>query len=135
MNIILFLLCASFSTDAALPPAPIATDVHGNDITYRGIYQNEIEGFIGIRYAHDTSGENRFRPPVPYTPEPGYTVEANDPGPSCPQRKSHGPLTPWGTYDYVTDISEDCLRLNVWRPNGTKAGEKLPVLVYIHGGS
>ncbi len=34
------------------------------------------------------------------------------------------------TYTY----SEDCLFLNVFTPDGAKAGEKLPVLIYIHGG-
>ncbi len=30
--------------------------------------------------------------------------------------------------------SEDCLFLNIWTPKGAKAGDKLPVIVYIHGG-
>ena len=34
------------------------------------------------------------------------------------------------TYTY----SEDCLFLNIWTPDTAKAGDKLPVLVYIHGG-
>ncbi len=34
------------------------------------------------------------------------------------------------TYDY----SEDCLFLNVFTPDTAKAGDKLPVLIYIHGG-
>jgi carboxylesterase type B len=32
------------------------------------------------------------------------------------------------------DIGEACLQLNVHRPAGTKAGDKLPVLVWIYGG-
>lgn len=34
------------------------------------------------------------------------------------------------TYTY----SEDCLFLNIWIPKDAKAGDKLPVLFYIHGG-
>ncbi len=34
------------------------------------------------------------------------------------------------TYSY----SEDCLFLNIWTPETAKAGDKLPVLFYIHGG-
>ena len=34
------------------------------------------------------------------------------------------------TYTY----SEDCLFLNVFTPDSAKAGDKLPVLIYIHGG-
>ncbi len=32
------------------------------------------------------------------------------------------------------DYSEDCLFLNVFAPDTAKAGDKLPVLIYIHGG-
>lgn len=32
-------------------------------------------------------------------------------------------------------VSEDCLSLNVVRPRGTGSWEKLPVMVWIHGGS
>ncbi|KAI0692950.1 Alpha/Beta hydrolase protein [Cytidiella melzeri] len=32
-------------------------------------------------------------------------------------------------------MSEDCLFLNVWRPIGTTAKDRLPVLVWFHGGA
>ena len=35
----------------------------------------------------------------------------------------------------MTEISEDCLHVNVYRAPGTSANASLPVLVYIHGGS
>lgn len=33
------------------------------------------------------------------------------------------------------DMSEDCLHLNIWRPESVKSEDKLPVFVYIYGGS
>lgn len=129
---ILSLWAASTLAFATSPPQ--ATNVHGTGVTYNGFHANEIEGFIGIKYGQDTSGENRFKPPRPYVPTSGSTIMADDPGPSCPQRVDHRAPSVWNTYSYTTEISEDCLALNVWRPNGTKAGDKLPVLLYIHGG-
>ena len=32
------------------------------------------------------------------------------------------------------DYSEDCLFLNIWTPEGAAEGDRLPVLIYIHGG-
>ena len=114
---------------------PAATNVHSKGVTYQGFYANEVEGFIGMYYGESTAGNNRFRPPVAYTPAANSTVDATVAGPSCPQRVVHGSLTPFNAYELVTEISEDCLNLNLWRPNGTKAGDNLPILLYIHGGS
>jgi carboxylesterase type B len=76
---ILPLLWATLVNSAAIPNVPVAANVHGLGVTYKGIYQNEIEGFLGIRYALDTSNENRFRPPVPFNPVPKHTYNANKP--------------------------------------------------------
>ena len=65
---------------------PLAANVYGKGVTYRGIYANEVEGFIGIHYGESTAGNNRFRPPVPYTPGANSTIDAKIPGPACPQR-------------------------------------------------
>ena len=114
--------------------APLAQNVYGHNVTYTGLYANEVEGFVGVRFALDTSGESRFKPPVSFNPTSDSVIEATTPGPSCPQQLSSGSYFDFSLSD-VTQISEDCLRLNVWRPNGTKAGDKLPVLAYIYGGS
>lgn len=114
---------------------PVVENCHGNGVSYSGLYANEVEGFLGIRFAHDTGGKNRFKPPVPFTPSAGSTIDATDTGPACPQEVvKPGSASLSLSLTSVTDISEDCLRLNVWRPNGTKAGDKLPVLAYIYGG-
>jgi hypothetical protein len=104
-----------------------------NHVTYRGTHKDGVEAFLGIKYAQDTSGVNRFNAPISFTPSPGSFILADKPGPACPQDADVGeeflPL-------YLTifrDISEDCLSLNVNRPNGTGKGDKLPVMVFIHG--
>lgn len=66
-------------------------------------------------------------------------LDATLPTPFCPQAGAYG-MPPSATavfYGYETVVkevnwySEDCQKLNIWMPDGA---EKLPVLVYIHGG-
>lgn len=105
------------------------------DVTYEGLYRNDIEVYLGISYGQDTSGQNRFKPPQPYVPTSGSTVAAQSYGPSCPQWYGPGSWYPPWVIDNYTSISEDCLTLNVARPSGVAAGANLPVMVYIYGGS
>ena len=101
------------------PSGPTATNVYGKGVTYYGLYANEVEAFIGIRYGHDTSGKNRFRPPRPYLPQAGSSLRVHTPGPSCPQRVDHRAPSVWNTYDYVHHICESVSRslpcLNAWQ--------------------
>lgn len=108
----------------------VELDTH---VTYHGTHKDGVESFLGIKYGQDTSGQNRFNAPKPFTPSPGSYILADNPGPACPQDVRAGedflPL-------YLTifnHTSEDCLALNVNRPNGTRKGDKLPVMVFIHG--
>ncbi|KAF7188014.1 Secreted lipase [Pseudocercospora fuligena] len=119
--------CVAFGIADNVPTAKT------NGVTYHGFHRDRVEAFLGIQYAEDTGGENRFRPPIPYEHPDGSIVQATKPGSACPQDEGLT-LIPLYLGNY-TDISEDCLRLNVFRPNGSKAGDKLPVMVYIHGGS
>lgn len=52
-------------------------------VTYRGLALDGIETFLGVPYAQDTSGSNRFKPPRPYVPQSGSTIDATKPGPAC----------------------------------------------------
>ncbi|XDG09198.1 hypothetical protein ABKA04_008813 [Annulohypoxylon sp. FPYF3050] len=99
-------------------------------ISYRGTTKGSVEYFENIKFAHDTSGEKRFASPEPYTPPAGSEIDATVPGPACPQSKSG--LPPF--FSETPDISEDCLHLRIVRPTGTIAEDRLPVVVWLHGG-
>lgn len=103
-------------------------------VTYRGIERDGLQHFYGIPYGQDTSGENRFKPPRLYVPSPGSVIDATIPGIACPQPL--GSSSPPLSQGNVTKVSEDCLNLNIVRPklNETHAFQKLPVMVWIHGG-
>ncbi len=104
-----------------------------HNLTYKGLERNGIEVFLNIPFGQDTSGENRFKPPQPYVPKPGSTINAQSLGHSCPQRTGKV-LSPLALAN-VTDISEDCLNLNIGRPRGCSFDSRLPVMIWIYGGS
>lgn len=94
-----------------------------------------VEAFLGIPYAGDTGGQNRWRAPQP-APKWSGVRQATDFGPDCQQEPPHVPPggSPWSAEYFPTKaMSEDCLFVNVWRPTSA-AGGTLPVMVWIHGG-
>ena len=119
------LACCALST-------PVVFDSR-NNVTYNGLTRNGLDVFLNIRYAEDTSGENRFKPPRPHPPTSGSTVNATSYGAACPQPPNS--FAPPLTLTNITRTSEDCLNLNIVRPNGTQPASELPVMVFIHGGS
>ncbi|KAF1968472.1 alpha/beta-hydrolase [Bimuria novae-zelandiae CBS 107.79] len=135
MKLLVLAACAAAVT-AIATPKPRVHNVDG-DITYEGFTRNGVEVFLGIPYAQDTGGQNRFKPPQPFSFPPNSVVDATKPGPACPQ-----PLGQWNaplTLLNVTKegISEDCLNLNIVRPGEDTMypPNGLPVMVWIHGGS
>jgi para-nitrobenzyl esterase len=100
----------------------------------RGYILRGIHYFLGMPYGADTSGANRFMPPR--EPKPWTDVfPALWWGNSAPQdmenryqNKYYSFRDHWN-YD---DVSEDCLRINVFTP--AIDGKKRPVLFWIHGG-
>src|SRR5688572_22692879 len=101
----------------------------------RGYVLRGIHHFLGVPYGADTSGDNRFMPPQ--KPKPWTDVyPALWWGNSAPQnmdnryQNKHASFRDHWNYD---DVSEDCLRLNVFTP-ATDDGKKRPVLFWLHGG-
>ena len=109
--------------------------------TLRGLSVGSTAAFRGIPYARPPVGELRWAPPQPPLPWQGVK-DASQPGSACTQRASG--LVPffkpmadaYGSAFEQPPIqsSEDCLYLDVWVPHWP-AKERLPVMVWLHGGS
>jgi para-nitrobenzyl esterase len=97
--------------------------VQGKEYSYNTL------AWLGIPYAKPPVGELRWK--SPRDPEPWEaTREATGFCSACTQYK----VAPRPGRQYNTVLgSEDCLYLNIWRPNTDETG--LPVFFWIHGGS
>jgi para-nitrobenzyl esterase len=111
--------------------------------TLRGLkLNNGIYGFLGVPFAAAPIGPLRWQAAQPVIPRIGIQ-SADSYGPACPQSQGN---PDWyrmvvegfgGDPAVIPDlenISEDCLYLNVWTPN-LDANAKLPIVLWIHGGS
>jgi carboxylesterase type B len=105
---------------------PLVTVRNG---TYEGRYLSGFDQdlFLGIPYAQDTGGRNRFLVPQSLNQTWNGTRSAKQYGNSCPD---HQPSTPT-----LYGMSEDCLSINIVRPASVPTNVSLPVVVWIHGGS
>jgi len=84
----------------------------------------------GIPYATAA----RFQPPVP-APDWTEALSATSPSPACPQAPVPFLDDILGTRYGELPGSEDCQRLSVTLPNDLRDGERVPVMVWLHGGS
>src|SRR5438552_16030563 len=101
----------------------------------RGYVLRGIHYFLGIPYGADTSAANRFM--APRKPKAWTGVRpALWWGNSAPQNMDNRYANAFPSFrDHwnYDDVSEDCLRLNVFTP-AIKDGKKRPILFWIHGG-
>ncbi len=114
--VVLVLLAAGLVASPAAAADPGVVRVESGWL--RGHVAADHVVYNGVPYAAPPVGERRWRPPAPPTRWDGVRA-ATAPGSPCPQRGSG---------------AEDCLFLNVTVPRDTKPGERLPVLVWLHGG-
>ena len=98
----------------------------------RGVSANGVRTFLGVPYAAAPVGDSRFAAPVP----PASWTELRDathPGASAPQIIKDFPaldITPLVGVGWQR--GDDYLNANIWAP---ASGERLPVMIFIHGGA
>lgn len=101
----------------------------------RGFVLRGINTFLGIPYGADTSGANRFMPPQKPKAWDGIlpAVWWGNTAPQNMERRYANSYSSFIDHWNYDDVSEDCLKLNVWTP-AIDDGKKRPVMVWLHGG-
>lgn len=107
-----FAICLTACTSAALPDGQVKT----SQGIAQGMTSDGLTRFLGLEYA----SAERWKLPE-NGPAWGGVKTFDAFGPACPQS---GQVV----------MVEDCLFLNVFTPEGTRAEDNLPVMVWFHGG-
>ena len=129
--VVILIICVAWwfwpQSKHSISEGPATQVVQTSNGPLQGFSENGLDVFLGIPYAEPPSGALRFKAPVTHKPWT-KTLEARSFSPFCPQ-----------VYDAVEiddpkeDLSnEDCLTLNIWKPQGGSANKA--VMVFIHGG-
>jgi len=120
------------------PPILVAGDrIAVADTAYgkiRGFILRGVHTFLGIPYGADTGGSLRFMPPSRPKPWTGIrpAIWWGNSAPQITENRYAQPMAAFTDHWNYDDLSEDCLRLNVWTP--ALDNSRRPVLLWLHGG-
>ncbi len=97
--------------------------------TIEAVVDGEVTRALGIPYAQ----ADRFAPPTPQPPFPEpFRADTPAPVPPQPSATSVDQLLP--SMDHLR-VDEHCQRLSITVPSDVRPDERLPVMVWVHGGS
>lgn len=111
-------------------------DIEGGKVV--GVETENSVVYKGIPYAAPPVGDLRWKKPQPVVAWDGVKI-ADAFGCAAVQAKHNPNDGVYGTEFFAEDseMSEDCLYLNIWTPKGASdhPEKKLPVAIWIHGGA
>ena len=130
-------------------PNPKTTEIiELQDGKITGVYNEDgkVKVYTGIPYAQPPVGDLRWKEPQDPAPWDGILVcdhfaPMSMQPVNLPIYNSLAQIIGYHDYkisltdNYIAPVSEDSLYLNIWQPAEAKPEDKLPVIVYIHGGS
>ena len=132
----LLVCCTALALLVIGAQAGVMNPVPGDPITIETgklsgtLLDSGVKAYLGVPFAAPPVRELRWAPPQPAKAWKGiYNADSKITNCYIPLR-----ATTLNHYFGELKSSEDCLYANIWTPPGTKRGDKLPVVVWIHGG-
>src|SRR5882757_8639272 len=132
-----FVCCTALALLAATAThAGVMNQIPGDPITIESgklsgtLLDSGVKAYFGVPFAAPPVRELRWHAPMPAKSWKGvYNADTKITNCYIPLR-----ATTLNHYFGELKSSEDCLYTNVWVPPAAKPGDKLPVVVWIHGG-
>jgi para-nitrobenzyl esterase len=128
-GLLIFAGCAGVQTSGKTVFDPTVKTAYGQ---LKGYVDQETIIWKGIPFASAPVGSLRWAPPKDPVPWEGIR-EATKSAKKCTQLETTDEWIPTGVID--PEGSEDCLYLDIYRPERSSHQGLLPVYVWIHGGS
>ncbi|KAJ7223905.1 Alpha/Beta hydrolase protein [Mycena haematopus] len=107
--------------------APTVTLNYG---VFQGVVDGNLSTFLGVPFAKPAYDRSFLH----WTYFLSADIVATVFGPACPQQ-AEAPQFPVPPLTNEGQVSEDCLKLNVFAPRSANLSSSLPVLVWIYGGA